>query len=348
MTLFSRRSLVLSLGALATLSACGQGDADPSSSTPASSTGGAGEGATDSFPVTLTHALGTATIESEPQRIVTLGQGSTETVVALGIVPVGVEKYDWAADKNGHLPWVSEAITKLGKPLPPTFAGMTELDIEKIIELEPDLILAPWSGITAEQYGKLSDIAPTVAYPKTPWTIGWKEQITTVCTALGRSAEATKLIEGISKEFAKATSSRPAYKGKTFSYIYNTGPGTLGVFMPHEQRVQFVSSCGLTVDPFVTKEKEVAGTASAVIGLENADKLKNSDLVFTFYTDAASRKKIEAQPLYAAIPAVKRGAVVAFTDNQVVTAASIITPLTVPWVMTKFLSGVDAAVAKSA
>ena len=346
MTLIARRSLLLTAGALATLAACNSADgADESPDTTKKGSGTASTTAA-SLPVTIKHALGEATIEKEPQRIVTLGQSSTEIVLALGIVPVGVEKYDWAADESGHLPWNHDKIKQLGKELPPTFKGQTELDIEKIIELEPDLVLAPWSGVTPEQYGKLAEIAPTIAYPKTPWTIEWKDQITTVCTALGRPDEAKKLIDGIDKEFAKAADSRPQYKGKSFSYIYNTGPGTLGVFMPHEPRVQFASGCGLTVDPFVTKEKEEPGTASAVIGLENADKLKKSDLLFTFYSDPANRQQIEKQPLYAAIPAVKRGSLVAFTDNQVVTASSLINPLTVPWVMDKFLAGVDKAMAK--
>ena len=37
------------------------------------------------------------------------------------------------------------------------------------------MILAPYSGITEEQYELLSEIAPTVAYPDEPWTTPWRE-----------------------------------------------------------------------------------------------------------------------------------------------------------------------------
>ncbi|MFI9551865.1 hypothetical protein [Nonomuraea endophytica] len=46
--------------------------------------------------------------------MVTLGQGSAETAIALGIVPVGIESYAWGSDKTGYLPWIHEAVTKSG------------------------------------------------------------------------------------------------------------------------------------------------------------------------------------------------------------------------------------------
>ncbi|GFM99904.1 hypothetical protein Sfulv_47150 [Streptomyces fulvorobeus] len=43
-----------------------------------------GEGA---FPVSVKSALGTAKIDAKPERVVTLGQGSAETAIALGTTP---------------------------------------------------------------------------------------------------------------------------------------------------------------------------------------------------------------------------------------------------------------------
>ncbi|MFC9242898.1 iron-siderophore ABC transporter substrate-binding protein [Streptomyces sp. NPDC057136] len=298
-----------------------------------------------SFPVSIKSALGTATIDAKPERIVTLGQGSAETAIALGHTPVGTESYEWGSDKSGYLPWINEAVKKSGDKLPKQFTGGEDIDIEAITELEPDVILAPWSGVTQEQYDILKDIAPTVAYPDQAWSTDWDQQIDIIGKALGQTDDAKGLKTKIEKQFADAAATRPNYKDVTFSYIYNTGPGTLGVFKPGEQRVSMVSSLGLTVDPVVNTFKETEGTDSALIGLENAEKLKDSDLVFTFYMDDKSRKEIEAQPLYAAIPAVKKGAVVASNDNPFVTASSIINPLTVPWVIDRYLPLIDKAVA---
>ncbi|WP_435299019.1 iron-siderophore ABC transporter substrate-binding protein [Timonella sp. A28] len=297
--------------------------------------------------VTIEHALGTAKITEQPERVVTLGMGSAETVIALGTTPVGVEEYPWGSDDTGYLPWIHEAITKQGTELPTQFTGSTELDIEAVLALEPDLILAPWSGVTQEQYDLLADIAPTVAYEKEPWVITWQEQIQVIGKALGKTQEAEQLITDLNSQLAEA--GRDEYKDVTFSYIYNTGPGSLGVFFETEQRVAMVSALGLTVDPVVAelREYEVEGTDSALIGLENADKLANSDLIFTFYSDPQNKKEIEAQPLYQQIPAIAQGAIVAPTDQPFVTGSSIINPLTVPWALERFVPLVDEALAKT-
>ena len=301
----------------------------------------------DFQPVTIEHALGKAVIDSEPERIVTLGQGSTETAIALGKTPVGMEEYKWGSDDSGYMPWIHEAVEKRGDELPKQVQGDTELDVEAIAELEPDVILAPWSGITADQYKQLDQIAPTVAYPKQPWTIEWDDQITTIGKALGEEKDSKGLVEDIKKQLKDAK--RPEYDGLTFSFIYNSGPGTLGVFYPGEQRVSMVSALGLTPDPVVDtlkKDFDAPGTDSALIGLENADKLNDSDLIFTFYSDAANRKEIESQGLYANIPAIKKGAVVAPDDQPFVTGSSIINPLTVPWTLKRYVPMIDEAVKK--
>ncbi|MEV6164786.1 iron-siderophore ABC transporter substrate-binding protein [Streptomyces sp. NPDC052052] len=335
-----RRTLVATAAAAAfvlTLGGCSSSDDGKETSDASGKSDGA-------FPVSIKSALGTAKIKEQPERIVTLGQGSAETAIALGHTPVGIEKYEWGSDKTGYLPWIHEAVEKSGDKLPTQFTGGEDIDFEAITELEPDVILAPWSGITQKDYDILKDIAPTIAYPDLPWSTDWDQQINTIGKALGQAEEAKGLISKIEKQLSDAGATRPEYKNHKFSYIYNTGPGTLGVFKPNEQRVKMVSLLGLTVDPVVDTFKETEGTDSAVIGLENGEKLKNSDLIFTFYTDDKSRKEIEAQPLYAAIPAIKSGAVVSSNDTSFVTASSIINPLTVPWVIDRYLPLIDKAI----
>lgn len=321
------------------LAGCGSSDSPAEASTTAAT----GDGA---FPVTIESALGDAVIEEAPVRVVTLGMGSAETAIALGVTPVGIEEYPWGSDETGYLPWIHEALEESGEDLPVQLTGGTEIDVEAILELEPDVILAPWSGITQEQFDTLSEIAPTVAYPDLAWSIDWDQQITTIGQALGQPDEAQDLITGIEDQFAEAAAAHPEYADVTFSYIYTVEPGSLGVFLPDEQRVAMVRGLGLTVDPVVETFEETEGTDSALIGLENADKLSGSDLVFTFYSDADARAETEAQPLYQAIPAISRGSVVAPTDQPFVTGSSIITPLTVPWALERFVPMIDEAVAK--
>lgn len=341
-SLVSRRTLLGGVLAAPILLAACSNDS-PTAGAPSSSGNGAGG---EFSPVTIQHALGEAVIETKPERIVTLGQGSTETCIALGTIPVGMEEYPWGSDETGYMPWIHEAITEAGGELPTQFTGATELDVEAIVELAPDLILAPWSGVTQEQYDTLAALAPTVAYAEQPWVITWTEQIQTIAKALGQDADGEALIAEINQTFDEAKV--PEWEQYTFSFIYNTGPGTLGVFFKDEQRVAMVRGLGLTVDPIADQlgEFEVEGTDSAMLGLENANKLDNSDLIFTFYSDEANRTETESQELYAAIPAIKNDAIVAPTDQPFVTGSSIINPLTVPWALERYRPMIEKAITK--
>nr|WP_296776128.1 iron-siderophore ABC transporter substrate-binding protein [Rhodococcus sp. (in: high G+C Gram-positive bacteria)] len=305
-----------------------------------------GASSSDFETVTIDSALGQAVVTEKPERIVTLGMGSAETAIALGTVPVGIEEYPWGSDDSGYLPWIDDAITESGAQAPQQFTGGTELNVEAVLALDPDLILAPWSGITQEQFDALNKFAPVVAYEELPWTITWEDQISVIGKAMGEEQKAADEIDKIKTQFTDATAAHPEYRDVTFSYIYNTGPGTLGVFLAEEQRVAMVRALGLEVDPVVATLDESEGTDSAVIGLENANLLNDSDLIFTFYSDPENRSDTEAQPAYKQIPAIARGSVVAPTDQPFVTGSSIINPLTVPWALERYVPMIDEAVAK--
>lgn len=332
----TRRSVLLSSLAAAALVLTGCGSSESATDS----------GSSDFETVTIEHALGKAVITAEPERIVTLGMGSAETAIALGTVPVGIEAYEWGSDDTGYLPWVHDAVTERGAQLPVQFTGGSEIDIEAIAKLDPDLILASWSGVTQQQYDALSALAPTVAYAEKAWTTTWEDQMKVIGKAMGKSAEADAEIAKIKAQFADATAAHPEYADVSFSFIYNTGLGTLGVFFPDEQRVAMVRALGLQVDPIVNTLPETDGTDSSVIGLENAHLLKDSDLLFTFYSDDANRAEIEAQPVYRQIPAIARGSVVAPEDQPFVTGSSIINPLTVPWSLERYVPMIDEAIGK--
>lgn len=55
-----------------------------------------------------------------------------------------------------------------------------------------------------------------------------------------------------------------------------------------------------TIAPLVRtfRAVEVSGTDSTLIGFENAGKLTDVDLIFTFYSPSESREEIVTQPLY--------------------------------------------------
>lgn len=317
------------------LAGCGSEDAE-TASTQTSADG--------DFPVTIESALGSATIEEPPERVVTIGQGSADTAVALGVVPVGVEEDLWGGDEDGYQPWLRAAVEEQGEELPTTFTVQPDIDMDAIVELAPDLILAPQSGLTQDQFDVLNDLAPTVAYPGDPWSTPWDTQIELIGQALGAEDEATQLIDEIETTFADAAADNPEFDGVTFAYLYSGEPGRLGVFQPEEPRATYLMKLGLDITPVVEDLPKSEGSASSEVGLEQADLFHDVDLVFSWFSDAEQQETIESQPLYADIPAVERGSYVVSYDRQFVTATSLITPLSVPWALDEYIDRIQDAI----
>ena len=298
------------------------------------------------FPVTMKSALGDAVIETVPEKVVTIGWGSADTAIALGSTPVGVEAATWGGDEDLYFPWVREAIEEKGDELPATFNVYPEIDVEAILELAPDLILAPQSGISEDEFATLSEIAPVVAYPDEAWRTTWDEQIEIIGEALGKSDEAADLIDGINDDIAAAAAEHPEFKDVSFAYVYTAEPGALSLYQAGDSRVDLISGLGLTMDETVAEVPLTEGSFSSTVGLERADLLDNVDVLFTWFNDEENQKLIEAQPLFAQIPAFERGAYVPSVDNQLGMASSMITPLSVPWALDKYIPMISDAVAK--
>ncbi len=185
-----RRHRVATLAAIAAtaalaLAGCSSPGAD-GSSTPASSD------SSGSFPVTIQSALGDVTIDSAPQRIVTLGWSSNDALLSMGIAPVGMEKQAYGGDDDGVLPWTKDALDAMGAAEPTMITSSDEPAYEEIQALKPDLILAVYSGITQDQYDLLTQIAPTVAYSDAPWSTPWRSEKPPPAGIPQRSAHAAK------------------------------------------------------------------------------------------------------------------------------------------------------------
>jgi len=102
----------------------------------------------------IEHAMGETEIKGQPLRIVTLYQGATDAIVALGEKPVGVVDSWVEKPMYKYLRDDLEGIKHVGLE--------TQPNLEEIAKLNPDLIVA--SKLRHEEvYDLLSQIAPTVA-----------------------------------------------------------------------------------------------------------------------------------------------------------------------------------------
>ncbi|MEL7974555.1 iron-siderophore ABC transporter substrate-binding protein [Isoptericola sp. F-RaC21] len=314
-----------------TLAGCSGGSSDDEG--PAA-TGNVQSEPTDEFPVTIEHALGETVVEKAPQRVATWGWGSTEAAIAAGVYPVAVAEQVFTVGEDALLPWVEDAYDEAGVDKPAILSdpdGGSTVPYEEFVEAEPDLIVAPYSGITEEQYDVLSDIAPVVAYPDAPWTTTWQDTITLTAQALGRSAAGDKVLADIDDFVAKKADEHPEFAGKTFAAIVDDPTkGIVSVYTPADPRTTFLEGLGVKNAPAVSDLDTSKGGFYYDLSYEELDKLDSDFVVAYAYSDEAAKAFDENKDLQA-IPAVKAGKVVKVVGPPEVSAVSPPTALSVYW-----------------
>ncbi|MFJ8747914.1 iron-siderophore ABC transporter substrate-binding protein [Streptomyces sp. NPDC102441] len=303
----ARRTPVLMAGVVAALlvglAACGSSDGDAAGS--ASSSGGADGGA---FPAKVATKFGEVTVDKAPQRVVALGWGDAETVLALGGQPVGAS--DWLAfGGQGVGPWAKGMYDKS-----PQMIGTLEPEFEKIAALQPDLILDTKSSGDQTRYDTLSKIAPTVGVPKggDQYKISWEKQTEMVAAAMGVPEKGKKLIADTEAKFADAVKAHPEFKGSTVTLGSRTSEG-YGAYVSGTGRVDFVERLGFENNPAV--EAKAGEGFSISVSKENLDLLDADLTVMSPIGIPAT--DISDDPLYKAVPSVKAGHSLVFDDQGI-------------------------------
>jgi iron complex transport system substrate-binding protein len=325
-------ALAVASAALLVLSGC-------ASSAPDTPEGASGDGV---FPVTMEHAFGETEITSEPQRVVALGWGSADAAIAMGEIPVGMEAQAYGGDEDGVHPWTAEALEEAGAETPILIPSSNETPAyEDIAEAAPDLILADYSGITEEQYELLSEIAPTVAYPDAAWSTPWRDVVSLVGEALGKSAQAQEVLDGVDAVLAQKAEENPELDGKSVAVVWDVS-GTFYVYKPADSRVSFLFDLGLVNAPSVDELANGESPFFFTLSYEELDKLE-SDIVVAFSNTQDEADAFLAQSYAQTIPAVKSGAVASVSGIQLVAAVSPPTALSLTWGIDDYVDALAAA-----
>jgi iron complex transport system substrate-binding protein len=298
------------------------------------------ESSADWTPVTIEHALGTTTLESEPERIATVNWANHEVPLALGVVPVGMAAANFGDDDgNGLLPWVEERLEELDAETPVLFDETDGIDFEAVADTDPDVILAAYSGLTQEDYDTLSEIAPVVAYPEAPWATPWREVIEVNAAGMGMAAEGEELVASIEQEIADTVGEHPQLEGTSamfMTHVDTTDLSEVSFYTPFDTRAAFFEDLGMTTPGSVqeasTDPEQFSGTVSA----EQVDAFDDVDVIVT-YGDQALVDALDADPLLSQIPAVRNGALVLLPNTPLGTAANP-TPLAISWVLEDYVS----------
>lgn len=300
--------------------------------------------APDADGITLTHAFGETVVPADAERVVTLGWGSTDAALALGVVPVAIPYDSYAGDDEGVLPWVREAVDELGAQLPTVLPDSPEEPpYDEIDAANPDVILAVYSGITQEQYDLLSEIAPVVAYSGEAWSTPWRDLITTVGAALGEDAKAADVISGIEAQVADAAAAHPEFAGKTIAAVWDVA-GTFYVYKTADPRVEFLLDLGFVNAPSVDELANGDATFYYTLSYEQLDQL-SSDVVLSYSDTQEGADSFLTAPQTSVIPAVAAGHVAQLVGTEYISAVSPPTALSIPWGLEQLVDSLAAAAA---
>ena len=302
----------------------------------------------DGFPVTIEHALGSTTIEAQPERVATVAWANHEVPLALGVVPVGMSKATWGDDdEDGVLPWVEEQLEALGADTPVLFDETDGIDFEAVSDTAPDVILASYSGLTQEEYDTLSKIAPVVAFPDVAWGASVQEMIRMNSTAIGLADEGEQLITDLDAEVATALAAHPELDGKKllFSFIDPTDLSQIGFYTSHDTRPGFLTDLGLPLPAVVEEESANTDEFYITVSSEQADRFADVD-VFVTYGDAGADTiaQLQADPLLSKIPAIASGSIAILQSSTPVAASANPSPLSIGWGIDEYFALLAGAV----
>lgn len=330
---FSRRAALTGLTALGAvaLSACQTGSGEPEDGA-SGATGERGE-----FPRTVKHAFGETTIDSAPERAATVSWANQDAALALGVVPVGMPTVEFGGNDNGSTDWFDEELAAIGGQAPEQYSETDGIDFEAIAALSPDIILGVYSGLTQEDYDRLSEIAPTVAYPEGTIAFGtsWQDTTRGVGEALGLEDRAEELVSELEGQLADAVEQNPILSGKTFIYgtVDPEAEDEISIYTSLDNRPRFLSSLEMEQAPAVVEEEGPDPKSFFLTwSPERVDEL-DSDILISWALDDTAAEAIASDELLSRIPAVAADRLLLQTDGQETLSVSAISPLSLPWAL---------------
>jgi iron complex transport system substrate-binding protein len=255
-----RHGVALSLALSVLLAACSAPGADPSSApaitpAPPPSTEPSPSPAA-AFPVTITDDEGTTVeIAAEPQVIVSLTPAATETLFELGAGDRVV-----ATDDGSDYPEAAAAL--------PDVASFSAVDVEQVVKLEPDLVVAGGLGFTpTDAITQLRGLDIPVLVVYAPSVEGVYKDIELIGTATGTSEAAKAMTAAMAAEI-DAISDAVAATGIAPRVFYEIGyDATTGaIFAPAD-------------DSFVAEMVTLAGGDTITTGDPNTYEIALEKLI---------------------------------------------------------------------
>ncbi|MBE9373223.1 ABC transporter substrate-binding protein [Saccharopolyspora sp. HNM0983] len=278
------------------------------------------------FPVSVPNRFGTAEIDRAPERVVSLGITDHDVLLALGIIPAGLTK--WGPWSSGVGPWAQRRLD--GQR--PEVLG-TEVNVESIIALAPDVVTAVQSALTQEQYNRLESFGPVVAQPpeSIDYGVDWRVQAETIGRAVGKRAEAERLIADTQGKIDRTRRESPQLDGKTHVVVRTDSAGTYAAYSKKDARTVLLEQLGMRLSPSIA-DLDDEGKFNVKISKEQVGLL-DADVVVVTTAQPTDVEAVRNDELLMNLPAARRGSLVLLDDYDLTMALGSATVSSIPFVL---------------
>ncbi|POR46308.1 iron complex transport system substrate-binding protein [Paraburkholderia eburnea] len=253
---------------------------------------------------------GWAADSGAPRRVVVLNWELTETLLALGVAPVGIPLPDWYRNTVA-VPPLPRGVADVGLLYQPNF--------DVLLALKPDLLIVTPGHASLQT--PLQRIAPTLtlgAYMSAPRPYaGLCDETATMARALGVPARATALIASTNNAIADTAASLHSRSGHLAD---SAPPRSVIVADVVDERHVRVYAAGSLFDevlgrlgvinaanppgaPMARWAANAMGTAT--VPLQRLLDVSHADLLLVGPLDPAVRVSLTASPLWRALPAAR-------------------------------------------
>lgn len=242
---------------------------------------------TSSEMVTYSAVNGEVLIPKNPQRIVMVAGAFTGHLLALGIKPVGTGEESFTNYTEGKL----DDVVNIGN----------DVSYEKILSLEPDLIVV-WND--AKTVEELSKIAPTVAVE---YGVPMREQLLEFGKMTGRDEQAKAWIANWDAKIAKYKPLvQQAVGDRTVSIFDSTSAKEFYAYGSFGRGGDIVyGEFGLKATPLIQKEAIDSGQGWAKLSLELLPKYAGDYIIISGWTGDDNAAPIFQGKLWDNLPAVQ-------------------------------------------
>lgn len=264
-----------------------------------------------SKPYVVKHAMGETPIEATPKRVVVLTNEAAESLLSLGVKPVGSTRAFYGDVWYPHMKKEMEGVTDLGTEQQP--------NIEAIASLKPDLIIG--NKLRQEKvYDQLSKIAPTV-FSET-LRAEWQNNYKLYAEAVNKKAEGEKVLASFDKR-VQELKDKAGDKLNQKASVVRFMPGKVRIYYNDTFPGVLFKKLGIQRPDVQNKEEFMAEVSKERIPEMEGDIL----FYFTYETGNQEASKLEQEwtndPLWKNLNVVKAGKVHKVDDVVWTTAGGV-------------------------